>query len=233
MGFLSMLYSLAVALELIALALLLVFLRNCARRFKRHPETGERLRRRKAGRDTVLGLTTLIFFFAGMTFMNLALFLQSYRTYVMGEPIASVAVERLDGDGGFFLRIKELGKPLSEKIQPFEQEYHLKGERWKVEGHLIRFHSLLSFFGFKPVYQLTRVEGSYYSIDDERANERTVFSLVDRADESWWRWIYKNRESIPLLDMVSGSAVSQDAEEGSRFVVTVVPTGFTLQAETP
>ncbi|MFB3785560.1 MAG: hypothetical protein ACE15F_04245 [bacterium] len=232
MGFLSMLYSLAVALEMVSLALLLVFLRNCVRRIKRHPETGERLRRRKAGRDTVLGLTTLIFFFAGMTFMNLALFLQSYRTYVVGEPIASVTVERLDDDGGFFVRIRELGRPLSEKVQPFEQEYHLKGDRWMVEGHLVRFHPLLNFFGFKPVYQLTRIEGSYYSIDDERTQERTVYPLVDRADEKWWRWLYKNRESIPLVDMVSGSAVSQDAEEGRRYMVTVVPTGFTLQAVT-
>ncbi|HOJ61987.1 MAG TPA: hypothetical protein PK878_17020 [bacterium] len=229
MGFLSALYSLAVALELISLALLLLFLRNCWRRVKRHPETGERLRRRKMGRDTVLGLTTLIFFFAGMTFMNLALFLQSYRTYVVGHPIASVAVERQDGDGGFYLRVKELGTPLSHTVQPFEQEYHLKGERWMLEGHLIRFHPLLSFFGFKPVYQLTRIQGSYYSIDEERTKERTVYPLVDRADEQWWRWIYKNRKSIPLLDMVSGSAVSQDAEEGSKYVVTVVPTGFTLQ----
>ena len=229
MNLLSSLYGFAVCLEIIALILVLRFMWNTTNRFRRFPESNERRRHRKMGRDAFLFLGSLVLFFAGAAFLNFAFFVQAYRTFAVGEPIAKVSVVNNDNEQSFSVKVLELTEPLSTKEFPLDRELTLKGDRWRLEGHIIRFQSWLSFLGVKPVYQLTRIEGSYYSVDDERNKERTVFSLVEPSSQEWWKWMYANADRIPFMEMVHGSAVSQDAKAGSRYIVTVLPSGFSLQ----
>lgn len=229
MNILTSIFGFAICLEIFALLGFLVFIRNSIWRVRRNPSTGERKRRKKVGRDTALFLTSLTLFFAGLAFLNFGLFLQSYRTYAIGQPIAQVLVTPGNSPDEFRVRIQELGNPLDDRKMPLREEYAIHGDRWMIEGHLIRFHPLLNLLGFKPIYQLTRIQGSFYSIEDEQSKERTVYSLVEPRDEKWWKWMYTASKSYPIIEMVHGSAVSQDAEAGSEFIVTIVPTGFTLQ----
>jgi len=229
MNLLSSLYGFAVRLEIFALAAILRFLWNTANRFRRIPETQERRRSRRLGRDALLFLGSLLLFFSGLAFLNFALFLQAYRTFAVGEPIAKVLITGQTGEQNFIARIQEFGQPLSNNNAPLEKEFSLKGDRWMLEGHIIRFQPWLSFLGFRPVYELTRIQGSYYSIDDERAKERTVYPIADPSSEEWWKWMYDSSDRIPFLDLMYGSAVSQDAKDGSRYIVTVLPSGFSLQ----
>lgn len=229
MNLLSSLYGFSVCLLVIALSMILFFLWFTLSRFRRHPETRERRRQRKLGRDALLFLGSLVLFFAGLAFLNFALFLQSYRTFAVGEPIAQISVAAGDDKQTFIVKVKELGEPLSKTVSPTEKEFKIKGDRWMLEGHMIRFQHWLSFLGFKPVYQLTRIQGSYYDIDDEQAKERTVFSLVDKNSEVWWKRMYENSEKIPFMDLIHGSAVSQDAKLGNQYTITILPSGFSLQ----
>jgi len=231
MGMLTSLYGFAVTLEFFALGLVILFLRNCVLRVRRHPETRERRRRKKWGRDSALALWALVLFFAGLAFLNLALFLQSYRIFSIGEPVARIHIQPTEAKNSFLIQIQDLGQPVGTNAPAASKEFIVKGERWTLEGNIIRFHSALSFLGFRPVYQLTRVQGGYFSIDDERSRERTVYSLVGHADESWWRWMYKHGDSIPLVELVYGSAITQNAERGGRYLVSVLPSGFALEKE--
>lgn len=229
MNLLSSLYGFSVCLLIVALSMILFFLWFTLSRFRRHPETRERRRQRKLGRDAFLFLGSLVVFFAGLAFLNFALFLQSYRTFAIGEPIAQVTITGGENKQEFTVHVRTLGEPLSNKATPAEQEYKIKGDRWMLEGHLIRFQPWLSFLGFKPVYQLTRIQGSYYDIDEERAKERTVYSLADPNSEIWWKRMYQNSDKIPFMELIQGSAVSQDAHLGNQYTITVLPSGFSLQ----
>lgn len=229
MNLLTSLIGFSVCLLLIALAMILVFLKNVINRFRCFPETQERKRQRKLGRDAFLFLGSLILFFAGLAFFNFALFLQSYRTFAVGEPIAQVSIIASGDDQSFTVKVKELNAPLSQKTPTADREFKIKGDRWMLEGQIIRFQSWLSFLGFQPVYQLTRIQGSYYSTDDELKKERTVYSLVDKTAEEWWRRMYANAKKIPCMDLMYGSAVSQDARDESQYIITVLPSGFSLQ----
>jgi Na+-transporting methylmalonyl-CoA/oxaloacetate decarboxylase gamma subunit len=229
MDILTSLYGFGFCLEIFAITALILFLINSINRMRRDQETQYRKRTRKFGRDALLLLVSLILFFAGIAFINFALFIQAYRTYAIGEPIVKVTISARSSDQEFSVRINELGKPVTKDNAPMDETFRIKGDRWMLEGHIIRFQPWLSFIGLKPIYQLTRIQGSYYSIDEERNSERTVYALVDSSDEEWWKWMYQKSESIPFMDMAYGSAISQDAQKGSQYIVTVLPSGFSLQ----
>ncbi len=229
MDILTSLYGFGFCLEIFAVAALLLFLINSVNRMRRDEQTLNRKRTRKFGRDAFLFFVSLILFFAGFAFINFALFIQAYRTYAIGEPIAKVTISSRSSVQEFSVRINELGKPLTEESAPMDETFRIKGDRWMLEGHIIRFQPWLSFLGLKPIYQLTRIQGSYYSIEEERNSERTVYSLVDNSEEEWWKWLYQKADSIPFMEMAYGSAISQDAQKGSQYIVTVLPSGFSLQ----
>ncbi len=229
MDLLSSLYGFAMTLMLFSVCLFAFFIRNSISRFRRHPETKQRLRTSKYGKDTGMFLAGLVFFFAGIAFLNFAFFLHTYRTFAMGEPIARVIILPGEGEDTYKIQIQELGKQVADNEIPQRYEYILKGDRWTLEGNIVRFQSWLNYLGIKPVYQLTRLQGSYFSIDDEVTKERTVHALVERPAENWWKWMFKNGDSLPLVTMVYGSAVTQVMNEGNRFDVSVLPTGFTVE----
>mgnify|MGYP000918771370 CR=1 FL=1 len=140
MNLLSSLYGFAVCLEIFALAAMLRFLWNMINRFRRNPKTMERRRQQKLGRDGFLLIMTGVLFFAGMAFLNFALFIQSYRTFAVGEPIAKISVVGSPEDHSFIAKIEELGKPLRNQFSPMNHEYSIKGDRWMMEGQIGRAH---------------------------------------------------------------------------------------------
>ncbi len=228
MDLLTALYGFAVTLEIIALMVAFLFLYNCSKRVRKHPETGYRLRRRKFMRDGFSFFSAVILGLSGIVPLQAAMFLQSYRAFVVGEPIAMITVTQSTPGSFFKAQIDELGTPVSSNQNALSKEFLIQGDRWSLEGNVIRFKSFFTFFGMKPVYQLTRIQGSYFSIEDERRKDRTIYTLIDRPAEEWWRWMYENGDSIPFVEIVHGSAVSQSAKVGSTYQISVLPTGFSL-----
>lgn len=227
MDILTSLYGLTLICMVLALIAVAVFLRSMAQRLRWNPQTGQRLRTGGKFRDAALFLVAVVFFLGGMVFLNLGLFLQSYRIYAVGEPVALVSVYRSESDEGFTFQIEHLSQALSTDA-PESQRFYLKGDTWQLQGHIVRFKPWLSFMGLEPVYQFARVQGDYLSFEEAQAKERVMYPMIDKRAENWWKWVYEHGESVPLVDMVSGSSVSKDAKDGDRFIISVLPTGFTL-----
>ncbi|GEM_PF-3083274 len=229
MSILSCLYGFAITLLLFSLCLFTFFMRNSVYRFRRHPDTRERLRSQKLGRDAGMFFGGLFFFFAGFSSLNIAFFLQSYRTFAIGEPIARVIILPGDADDTFKVQIQELGTKVNDNSTPQRQEFFLKGDRWTLEGNIVRFNPWISFLGVEPVYQLTRLQGGYFKYDDEVTKERTVYSLINRPTENWWKVAFEHGDLLPFVNIAHGSAVTQSMKEGYRFDVSVLPSGFTVE----
>lgn len=232
MDLLTSIYGFAITLELLALVLCFLFLRNSILRFRRHPVTGNRKRKGRFLRDSSFFMCGLLLFLSGLVFINFGLILQTYRAFAVGKPIAEITVHADPNDDGYIVKISELGKPLNNET-PLESEYYIRGDLWTVRGNIVRFHPTLSFLGFQPLYQLTRIQGDYYSFEqekqDERLGKRTYYSLINQSDEAWWRWMMKWGDTIPIIDMTYGSSITHNAEEGSRYIITVLPSGFTIK----
>lgn len=230
MDLLTSLAGFSITLYLISLSLAGLFIRNQYLRCKRNPVTLERRRKGKMTWDMLVFFAALILFFGGMAFMNGALFLQSYRIFAEGKTVAEIIIkEDTSQDADFIIHIRELGDPLDEEKKRIDEEYQIKGDLWTIRGNIIRFNTTFSLFGFKPVYQLTRVQGDYYSIDDEKEKERSVHSIIDPSREKWWRWMMEKSDSLPFVELTYGSSVTHNATVGSRFVIKVLPTGFALE----
>ena len=221
-------YSFSAILAVVALILLVWFLHNCLLRFKKDPETNEPLRSSKRVKDSFLFLLTLVFFFAGLAMFNFSLFLQTFQIFAVGDPIAKITVSPGKEEKSFEWKIEPIGKDSFSTDGKNILTCTLTGNKWLLEGNIIRFHDYLNYVGFKPVYQLTRIQGSYFSIEEEKKNPRSILSLVDSSSEEWWRWMYSKGGKLPLVKMTFGSAVSQNAE-AKTWLVKVLPAGFTLE----
>ena len=224
----SFLYCLSAILLAIMFILLSWFLRNCVLRFRKDPETHEPLRSQKRIKDSFLFLLTLVFLFAGLAVCNFSLFMQTFRIFTVGEPAARLEIISNPQDKTFQVKIENLKNPLAPAADTIKMAYTLTGDKWILEGNVIRFHDYLNYLGFKPVYQLTRLQSSYFSVEEEKKNPRSLYSFVDSGSEEWWRWMYRNGGALPFVKISFGSAVSQSADT-KNYIVKVLPTGFTLE----
>ena len=82
----------------------------------------------------------------------------------------------------------------------------------------------VSLLGLKPGYQLDRIQGRYFALEDERSKERTLYSLSrDPLGMDIWR---QAREGWSfLVDARYGSAAYLPMADGAIFEVTVPPSG--------
>jgi hypothetical protein len=215
-------------LTVIAVMLMAWFVRCLVLRFRLHPETQTPLRVKKRVRDTFYAMLALIFFFAGLAVFNFSLFLQSYHIFAEGTPIAWIEVGAEQEDT-FHVYLQTIdGDAQGEK-----KDYLLHGEKWLLEGNIVRFQPWLYFVGVKPVYQLSRLQGGYFSIEDEKMHSRSIYGLSDEADTPWWRTMYDFSARIPFVEITYGTAVSQSAMP-AKYQLSLLPTGFALSyAETP
>lgn len=212
-----------------AAVLFVLFAWNQFNRFRSNPETREPLRSRKKGRDTVQFLVCLVLFFAGLAVFNYSIFLQTYHIFAEGEAVAVVEIHPDGKEKAFSLTLQPLGDAALAGVgEPLT--FILQGDKWMLEGHVIRFADPLYYLGLKPVYQLTRVQGGYFAIEEETTQPRSVQSLIPAPDERWWRWMFQASHRLPFVRLSFGSAVSQSAEEG-RYLVKILPTGLTLELE--
>lgn len=224
---LSSLYATSLILGGTGVFLLFLFLRNCTRRFRKQAGAQTPLRSKKRMRDTIHCLLSLTILFAGIAVFNFALFMQTFRIFVEGEPVARIIVEPAE-EGSTFEITVEMAKADDESGEPVVKTFALQGDKWQVEGNVVRFQDWLYYFGFKPAYQLSRVSGGYFFIRDEKSQPRTVHSLIDRDDEMYWEWMYRYSKTMPFVQITFGTAVSQSAEPG-EYIVKILPTGLTLE----
>jgi len=235
MDLLTSFYGFSIILYVFSFGLIGLFLRNSILRCRKNPITLERRRKGKFARDSGLLFSAWIFFFAALAVMNAAIFLQTYRIFTVGRPVAEISIKPAPSKDGFIIHLKELGEPMNNKTKPLDDDYFIRGDLWTIRGNIVRFKPTFNFLGMKPVYQLTRVQGDFSFIEDERdadqQNKRTFYSMIDPSREKWWRWMMKYSDSIPLVELTYGSSVTHEAKEGSRYTLTVLPSGFALEKQ--
>lgn len=105
------------------------------------------------------------------------------------------------------------------------RDYRLRGDQWQLDARIIKWKMPFALLGLKPGYQLDRIQGRYFALEDERSKERTVYSLR-RADVGLDIWRQARQGWSFLVDARYGSAAYLPMADGAIFEVTVTPGGL-------
>ncbi|HEY5002489.1 MAG TPA: hypothetical protein VII61_05015 [Ktedonobacteraceae bacterium] len=105
-----------------------------------------------------------------------------------------------------------------------DSTYFVQGDRWMVQGNIVKFPSWLNILGLHSGYKLTRLEGQYDDPNDESTMKHTVVTL-NGGDGAFFKTVYKQAWSSPFVDAAYGNAVIIPAD-GHTYNVLVSQTGL-------
>lgn len=160
---------------------------------------------------------------AGLMMVGLAIYLSlfalniyGYREYAQEVSVATVSF-RQSGEQSFIATVT--------RTDGTTEDFRLKGDQWQLDARIIKWKMPFSLLGLQPGYQLDRISGRYYALEDERSLDRTVYSLHrDPVGIDVWK-MARDGWSL-LVDASYGSAAYLPMAEGALFEVNAGPTGL-------
>ncbi len=168
------------------------------------------------------GMAGLALLGVSILLVLVAMDLLSYKRLLEDTPIATISLQETGK--------QQYKATLMHVLEGEEQVFDLKGDQWQVDARIIRWKGLLSLFGAKPGYRLDRIAGRYYSLEDERRNERTVYSL-EKSDYGldFWKVAKKTDNRIPGIEATYGSATFLPMADGALYEISLSNSGLVAE----
>ncbi len=105
-------------------------------------------------------------------------------------------------------------------------EYIIKGDEWQLDARIIKWKPPVYLAGLDSLYRLERISGRYRDVEEEKTENRTVYSLSENRGLDIWS-ITKNYPSwVPWVDAYYGSATYLPMNDAARFKITLSQTGL-------
>ena len=108
--------------------------------------------------------------------------------------------------------------------QTSDQTYFVTGDRWMLQGDIIKFPNWVNLLGLHSGYKLTRLEGQYDDPNDESNLKHTVVTL-NGGEDGFFKTVYKQAWSSPFVEAAYGNAVIVPADS-HNYTVLVSQTGL-------
>ena len=114
-----------------------------------------------------------------------------------------------------------------------DRSYEVAGDAIYVDAHILKWKPLANFMGLHTAYELDRVGGRYYALEEERTAERSLHSL--RQDKAVDLFDLRQRYAFlaPLLDAEYGSASFVPVTGPAQFELRVSSTGLLIREVQP
>ena len=113
-----------------------------------------------------------------------------------------------------------------------EVPYEIAGDLWQIDARIIKWKGLLASLGGKPAYKLDRLEGRYYTLEDERSKARSVYELSNPdVGFDLWTSLKKLSHYIGWFDAEYGSATFLPMADGALFSVRLTNSGMIARPE--
>lgn len=163
----------------------------------------------------------------GLLFISVTVFLGlavtdffSYENILAEQTLATLSIEELE-EQHYKVTVEYI-------LDSREESYDLRGDLWQMDAKIIRWLGLFQAIGAKPGYRLDRISGRYYSLEDERRNDRTVYSLQEpKMGLDVWSWLQGGGSFVPWVDAVYGSATYLPLVDGAIYQVKLSNNGLT------
>lgn len=215
----------ALALLIIGLALLLGFI------YRRIHRIIRRLRGRPVARLGIIPSTLRLLFILLVIAISAALiflsaFIQSYTAFTHRKLVATVHCTPVEGTKDeMVLWLMTFESP----TVGYLSHHRLRGQKWAIEGHILKWDDWLNFIGRHTMYRLTRVRGRYVRAKDETTKPATAYSLVENEEDPQWRWLYEYGTRLPFVTAVYGNTVFTFPSETKIFRIYVTTSGFMIE----
>jgi hypothetical protein len=178
---------------------------------------GRRLRRRKALSGALSGATALVLISLSVCAALIAANLRTYQRLNFEQPAGELQLTRT-GEREFNA---VLTYPSGEHAN-----FALRGDEWQIDARVLKWHALANLLGFDTAYRLERIGGRYTSIEDERAQVRTVYSLNPPQRIDPWDLVHRYHSWIPWVDALYGSAAFLPMADGALYEIKVSQSGL-------
>lgn len=159
-----------------------------------------------------------------IVFALTALNVNGYRPVDKEVSVATISFDKLDDQ----LYKANVVIAASGSEIPFE----LNGDLWQVDARVIKWKGLLASLGGQPGYKLDRIQGRYYTLEDERTKERSVFALSN-PDIGFDLWVTIDTLSnhVNWFDAEYGSATFLPMADGALFTIKLTSNGLIARPE--
>lgn len=158
-------------------------------------------RKKRVIRTTTNTLLALLLLSLSALFATLTISTQGYRAFTREELVASVTTRRLS-EQRFEAHVRfPDGR---------DTTFMLAGDEFYVDAHILKWKPLANVIGLHTDYELDRISGRYFELEDEQTNPRTVFALASSKPLD----LFHLRRRHPLLGWLV------DAEYGSGTFIT-------------
>ncbi|MBU2887081.1 cation/multidrug efflux pump [Gilvimarinus agarilyticus] len=142
----------------------------------------------------------------------------TYRQIVKEQVIATISFEKL---------AEQEFKVMLANSDGLEKTYTLRGDQWQLDARIIKWKGEVAKLGIQPGYRLDRISGRYFSLEDERNAERTLYSFNEsHLGVDVWQWLRQIKNTLPVVDAVYGSATYLPMADGALFEVSLSGTGL-------
>ena len=101
--------------------------------------------------------------------------------------------------------------------------YKLRGDLWQLDIRLIQ--TLAMFGDDLPSYKMERLSGRYLALEEEKAQERSVFGFIDSPIVDTWPWLHK-QSWLPIVKASQGSAAYMPMVDGAIYQVALTQQGL-------
>lgn len=113
-----------------------------------------------------------------------------------------------------------------------EVPYEIAGDLWQIDARIIKWKGPLAVLGGKPAYKLDRLQGRYYTLEDERTKARSLYALSNPdVGFDLWTWLDKLSHYIGWFDAEYGSATYLPMADGALFSVRLTNSGMIARPE--
>lgn len=172
----------------------------------------------------VKGTIGMLFLSVAIVMALTALNVNSYKPVDKEVSVATISFDKLDDQ--YYKANVVIAASGSE--MPFE----ISGDLWQVDARVIKWKGLLASLGGRPGYKLDRIQGRYYTLEDERTKERSVYALSNPdVGFDLWAVIDKLSNHINWFDAEYGSATFLPMADGALFTIKLTNSGLIARPE--
>ncbi len=166
---------------------------------------------------TLVGLLLLA---GGLLAGAIAVGVQGYQALTHEELVARITINPL-GNQRFEARF--------EFPDSRAQIYQLAGDEIYVDARILKWTPYANLVGLHTMWELDRVAGRYRSIEQEKAESRTVYALGPTQAVDLFALRKRFAALAPLFDAEYGSASFAPAAEAAELELFVSTTGLLLR----
>ena len=182
-----------------------------------------RIRRGKLVTGGIQGLLALILISVGTGLILFGINLYTYQRLTLEKAIAELTFWEA-GPQQYLAVITAEGYGA-------EQSYILRGDEWQIDARVLKWTAPAVLSGLDSRYRLERLSGRYRDIQQERADQRTVFELSSEPGLAIWPLLAGLTCCTAWIDTYFGNSTYMPMADQASYQVYLTQSGIIARPE--